>query len=168
MEKITFDLDIYSYQIDCATQVHNAVYINWMEIGRLKLLAAIGLPIQTLISQGTIPALASTTITYKTPLFLSDRVWVQLWLSTLGYTSVVMLFRFYNAGSGAQNLQNLVLAAEGSQRIMFVDKDSLKTKRFSRREKDAFLPYLEVKPIEDIDLLPKRPRFRTAVNRSNK
>jgi acyl-CoA thioester hydrolase len=49
MKKITFDLDIYFYQIDCSTQVHNAVYINWMEIGRLKMLDAVGLPISTLI-----------------------------------------------------------------------------------------------------------------------
>jgi acyl-CoA thioester hydrolase len=44
MKKINFDLDIYSYQIDCVGQVHNVAYINWMEIGRLKMLDAIGLP----------------------------------------------------------------------------------------------------------------------------
>jgi acyl-CoA thioesterase FadM len=66
MKKITFDLDIYSYQIDCAGQVHNAVYVNWMEIGRLKMLEAVGLPLTTLISQGSYPALAQTTIAYKT------------------------------------------------------------------------------------------------------
>jgi acyl-CoA thioester hydrolase len=168
VKKITFDLDIYSYQIDFTGQVHNAVYINWMEIGRLKLLDAVGLPISTLVSQGSIPALASTTIAYKTPLFQSDRVWIEMWLSALGYASAVMCFHFYNAGSNTENLRNQVLAAEGYQRSMFVDKDTLKSKRFTRQEKDAFLPYLEDKPMDNIDLLPKSPRFRAEVSRSNK
>jgi acyl-CoA thioester hydrolase len=168
VKKITFDLDIYSYQIDFTGQVHNSVYINWMEIGRIKLLDAVGLPISTLVSQGSIPALASTTIAYKTPLFQSDRVWVEMWLSALGYASAVMRVNFYNAGSDTENLRDQVLAAEGFQRSMFVDKDTLKSKRFTRQEKDAFLPYLEELPMEKVDLLPKSPRFREAVSRSNK
>jgi acyl-CoA thioester hydrolase len=167
MKKITFDLDIHSYQIDTAGQVHNAVYINWMEIGRLKMLDAVGLPVTTLISQGSYPALAQTTIAYKTPLFLSDRVWVEMWLSALGYSSTLMRFQFFNAASKTENIREQVMAAEGYQRSMFVDKDSWKTKRFTREEKDAFLPYVEVQPIDDIDLLPKSPRLRVAVSRSN-
>jgi acyl-CoA thioester hydrolase len=167
VKKITFDLDIYPYQIDCAGQVHNAVYINWMEIGRLKLLDAVGLPINNLLKQGSVPTLAHTAISYKSPLFLSDRVWVELWLSALGYTSAVMRFQFFNAGSNPENLRDQVMVAEGYQRSMFVDKDSWKTKRFTREEKNLFLPYVDVQPIEEIDLLPKSPRFREAVSRSN-
>jgi acyl-CoA thioester hydrolase len=168
MKKITFDLDIYSYQIDCAGQVHNAVYVNWMEIGKLKILEAFCLPITTLISQGSYPALAQTTIAYKTPLFLSDRVWVEMWLSALGYSSTVMQFQFLNTASKTEDIREQVMAAEGYQRNMFVDKDSWKTRRFTREEKDAFLPYVEVQPIEDVDLLSKSPRLRMAINRSNK
>lgn len=168
MKKITFDLDIYSYQIDCAGQVHNAVYINWMEIGRLKMLDAVGLPISTLISKGSFPSLAQTNITYKTPLFLSDRVWIEMWLSSLGYTSAIMRFQFFNASSNTGNVRDRVMAAEGYQRSMFVDKDTWKTKRFTREEKDAFLPYVEMQPMDEVDLLPKSPRLRVGVSRSNK
>jgi acyl-CoA thioester hydrolase len=168
MKKITFDLDIYSYQIDTVGQVHNAVYVNWMEIGRLKMLDAVGLPMTSLITQGSYPALAQTTITYKTPLFLSDRVWVEMWLSALGYSSTVMQFQFFNTASKTEDIREQVMAAEGYQRNMFVDKDSWKTRRFTREEKDAFLPYVEVQPIEDVDLLSKSPRLRMAINRSNK
>ncbi len=168
MKKITFDLDIYSYQIDFTGQVNGTIYINWMEIGRVKLFEAIGLPISTLLSQGSIPALASTTIAYKTPLFQSDRVWIEMWLSALGYASAVMRFNFYKAGSNNEKLHEQVLAAEGYQRSVFVDKETLKSKRFTRQEKDAFLPYLELQPMDEVDLLPKSPRFRAAVSRSNK
>jgi acyl-CoA thioester hydrolase len=168
MKKVTFALDIYSYQIDFTSQVSSTVYINWMEIGRVKLFDAIGLSINTLLSQGSIPALVSTTIAYKTPLFQSDRVWIEMWLSALGYASTVMRFNFYKAGSDTEKLHEQVLAAEGYQRSMFVDKETLKSKRFTRQEKDAFLPYLELQPMDDVDLLPKSPRFRAAVSRSNK
>jgi acyl-CoA thioester hydrolase len=167
MKKITFDLDIYSYQIDSLGQVNNAVYNTWMEIGRFKLLDAMGLPLSTLISQGSLPSLANTTICYKTPLFLADRVWVEMWISALGYASAVMRFNFYNSAPDTKNTQDRVLAAEGHQRTMFVDKESLKPKRFSRQEKDAFFPYLDVKPMDEIDLLPKSPRVSASLKRSN-
>jgi acyl-CoA thioester hydrolase len=160
MKKITFDLDIYSYQIDCTGQVHNTAYINWMEIGRLKMLDAIGLPIGTLISQGSIPTLTHTTIAYKTPLLLSDRVWVETWLSAIGYRSVVMCFDFYNAAFNTEDLQDQILVADGHQKNIFVDKDTLKPKLLTRKEKDAFLPYLKVKPIDNVDLLPRHPHLQ--------
>jgi acyl-CoA thioester hydrolase len=168
VKKIIFDLDICSYQIDCVGQVHNAVYINWMEIGRLKMLDAVGFPITTLIAQGFYPALAQTTIAYKAPLFLSDRVWVEMWLSALGYSSTVIHFQFFNAASKTENIRDQVMVAEGYQRSMFVDKDSWKTRRFTREEKNAFLPYVEVQSIDDIDLLLQSPRLRVAIGRSNK
>jgi acyl-CoA thioester hydrolase len=159
VKKITFDLDICSYQIDYAGQVHNAVYINWMEIGRLKILDAVGFPISTLIAQGSYPALAQTTITYKAPLFLSDRVWVEMWLSNLGYSSAMMQFQFFNAAPETKSILERIMVAEGYQRSLFVNKDSWKTRRFTREEKDAFLPYVEIQRIDDIDLLPKSPRL---------
>jgi acyl-CoA thioester hydrolase len=91
-----------------------------------------------------------------------------MWLSALGYASAVMRFNFYNVGCDAENIRDQVLVAEGYQRSMFVDKDTLKSKRFTRQEKDAFLPYVEEQPLENINLLPKSPRFRAAISRSNR
>jgi acyl-CoA thioester hydrolase len=156
MKKITFDLDIYSYQIDCVGQVHNAIYINWMEIGRLKMFDAIGLSPSILMSQGSIPFLAHTSIFYKTPLFLSDRVWVEVWLSSIGYRSIVMCFNFYNAASKTNTLRDQILVADGYQKNMFIDKDSLKPRLLTRNEKKAFLPYLKEKHVNEIDLLPRK------------
>jgi acyl-CoA thioester hydrolase len=158
MKKINFDLDIYSYQIDCIGQVHNAAYINWMEIGRLKMLDAIGLPFSALISQGSIPALDQTSITYKSPLFLSDRVWVETWLSAIGYRSIVMCFNFFNSAFDAEKLRSQTLVAEGYQKNVFVNKDSHKSRLLTREEKNAFLPYLKEQSIDKTDLLPRQPR----------
>jgi acyl-CoA thioester hydrolase len=156
MKKINFDLDIYSYQIDYFGQVHNAIYINWMEIGRLKMFDDVDLSGSALISQDSIPLLVHTSILYKTPLFLSDRVWVEAWLSSIGYRSIVMCFNFYNSASNTNTLRDQILVAEGYQKNMFVDKDSLMPRLLTRKEKKAFLPYLKEQPINEIDLLPRK------------
>ena len=44
-ETLTFREPVHSFQIDFNRHVSNIVYIQWMEIGRLKLLEACGLPL---------------------------------------------------------------------------------------------------------------------------
>ncbi|MGJ5676417.1 MAG: acyl-CoA thioesterase [Nostochopsis sp.] len=135
MEKIAFDLDVYSYQIDFIGHVNNAVYIQWMEIGRTKLLETVGMAIHEIFDQGFVPVLVHTSITYKSPLYLSDRVQVELWLSELRNASAIMQFRFYNSQQ--------VLAAEGLQKGLFVDKQTMRPRRLYSEERALFVPYLD-------------------------
>ncbi|MFQ4139853.1 acyl-CoA thioesterase [Nodosilinea sp. PGN35] len=134
MQKLIYDLDIYTYQIDFAGHVNNSVYIHWMEIGRIKLLEAVGMPIHTALKQGIAPVLVETNIVYKLPLYLGDRVQAQIWLSELRNASAVMEFRFYNG--------DRVLVAEGMQKGLFVDTKTNRPKRFTPDERASFLPYL--------------------------
>ncbi|PSN14417.1 acyl-CoA thioesterase [filamentous cyanobacterium CCT1] len=136
MQKLTYDLDVYTYQIDFAGHVNNSVYIHWMEIGRIKLLEAIGMPIHEVLKQGLAPVLVETNIIYKLPLYLGDRVQVQIWLSELRNASAVMQFRFYNG--------NQVLAAEGVQKGLFVDVKTMRPKRLSVEERTSFSSYLNL------------------------
>ena len=136
MQKLTYDLEVYTYQIDFAGHVNNSVYIHWMEIGRIKLLEAIGMPIHEVVNQGIAPVLVETNITYKLPLYLGDRVQAQLWLSELRNASAVMQFQFYNGDQ--------VLAAEGVQKGLFVDVKTMRTKRLSLEERASFASYLNL------------------------
>lgn len=135
MGKIVFDLDIYTYQIDFAGHVNNSVYIQWMEIGRMKLLETIGMPTHEVMKQGFTPVLVHTSIDYKSPLYLGDRVQVQLWLSELRNASAVMQFHFYN--------QKDKLVAEGLQKGLFVNAKTMRPKRLLPEERALFIPYLE-------------------------
>lgn len=135
MQKIIFDLDIYPYQIDFIGHVNNAVYIHWMEIGRTKLLEAIGMPIHQVSQQGFAPVLTHTSISYKSPLFLNDSVRVKIWLSELRNASAIMQFRFYNGED--------TLAAEGYQKGLFIDKETMRPRRLKSEERSLFLPYLD-------------------------
>jgi acyl-CoA thioester hydrolase len=134
MQTLTFELPIYTYQIDFVGHVNNAVYVQWMEIGRHKLLEAVGLPIEQIAEEGIVPILASTEITYRAPLFLGDRVRVDMWLSELRQASARIEFRFYRNGE--------TLAASGSQRGLFVHRDSMHPHRWTPEIRAAFEPYV--------------------------
>ncbi len=134
MQKVCFELEVYPFHIDFIGHVNNIVYVQWMEIGRTKLLEAVGMPLHEILQQGFAPVLVQTQITYKIPLFLGDRVRVELWLSELRQASAVMQFHFYNA-------QN-ALAAEGWQKGLFVDRATLRPRRLRSEERALFLPYV--------------------------
>ncbi|MGL4621860.1 acyl-CoA thioesterase [Chroococcidiopsis sp.] len=131
---IFFDLEVYSYQIDLLGHVNNAIYIQWMEIGRTKLLEVVGLPTPEIVKQGFAPVLVHTSITYKSPLFLGDRVSVNVWVSQLKNASAIVQFRFHN--------QEKILAAEGLQKGLFLDLHTMHPRRLSPEEKALFAQYL--------------------------
>ena len=143
MKKICYDLEIYTYQIDFIGHVNNSVYIQWMEIGRIKLLEAIGLPTQEIAKQGFVPVLVHTEIVYKSPLHFGETVRIELWLSELKNASGIMQFRFYNGES--------LLVAEGRQKGLFVDWKTMRPRRLRSEEKALFLPYLSSESIADSD-----------------
>ncbi|MBD2103676.1 thioesterase family protein [Leptolyngbya sp. FACHB-261] len=134
MAIISFELPIYTYQIDFIGHVNNIVYIQWMEIARMKLMEAIDLPVHQAHAQGFVPVLVHTEITYKNPLYLGETVRVELWLSELRKASAQMEFRFYNS-------QN-ILAAEGRQRGLFVTHATMRPRRLGAEEQALFTPFL--------------------------
>lgn len=134
MQKISFDLDIYPYQVDFMGHVNNSVYIHWMEIGRTKLLEAVGMPLHVLLKQGFGPVLTHTSITYKAPLHLGDRVHIELWLAELRNASAKMQFHILNT--------HKAIAAEGIQKGLFVNINTMRPRRFLPEERAVFLPYL--------------------------
>ncbi len=136
MRKVSFDQEIHTFHIDFLGHVNNGVYVQWMEIGRTKLLEAAGLATHEILKQSFAPLLVQTTITYKVPLYLGDQVHVEVWLSELRNTTGIIQFRFYN---GSQ-----VLVAEGYQRGLFVDTKTMLPRRLLPEERALFLPYLNV------------------------
>ena len=75
-----------------------------------------------------------TSITYKLPLYLGDRVQLELWLSELRNASATLQFRFHNSQQA--------LVAEGMQKGLFVDKKNMRPRRLLPEERALFVPYL--------------------------
>src|SRR5688572_1128855 len=121
MQKVTFDQEIHTFHIDYLGHVNNGVYIQWMEIGRTKLLEAAGMVTAEIFKQSFAPLLVETHIAYKLPLYLGDHVHVKVWLSEMRNTTGILQFRFYN-GQGTR-------VAEGNQRGLFVDTKTMQPRR---------------------------------------
>jgi acyl-CoA thioester hydrolase len=134
MQKISVNLEVYTYDIDFAGHASNIVYIKWMEIARIKLLEAIGLPTHEIAKAGFIPVLLRTEINYKKPLFLGDRIQIDLWLEELKNASAVMGFEITNQAGE--------LAADGQQKGIFFDTTTQKPRRLTPAERALFQPYL--------------------------
>lgn len=130
MSKIVFEQQVYSFQIDYVGHVSNIVYIEWMEIGRTKLLEQIGLPLNFLAEKGIAPILVHTDITYKKALYVDEKVKIEIWVSELQNASATMKFNFYN--------EKGELAAFGSQRGLFIHRDRVKPYRLNPDERIAF------------------------------
>lgn len=128
MDKVVFELPVYTFQIDFVGHVSNIVYVEWMEIGRAKLLDAMDLSIDQIAAKGIAPVLVSTQIDYREPLFLGDSVRIEVWISELRQASARIEFRFFKEGD--------VLVATGSQRGLFVHRDSMRPYRMTREMRE--------------------------------
>ena len=136
MNKLYFEETIYTYQIDFVGHVNNINYIRWMENGRVRLLEAMGLPVTTIAEkEGILPILTETSITYKKPLFLQNKVKIAIWISRLNNASAIMEFRFWN--------EKEELCATGWQKGLFIDSKTMKPIRLTGKAKEAFEKFLD-------------------------
>ena len=134
MKTITIEPEIYSYNIDAGRHVSNIVYVQWMEIGRLKMLEEIGLPVYQLEKEGIAPALTHTDIHYRKPLYLGDSVRVELYLSELRKISGRIRFTFYRGEDE--------IIAEAEQEAVFFNLETKRPYRLTAQQRERFMPYL--------------------------
>jgi len=130
MSKINFEQEVFTYQIDYVGHLNNIIYIEWMEIGRTKLLEFIGLTFDKLEAENIAPILVSTEIHYKKSLYLSEKVKIEVWVSELKNASAIMSFNFYNSKNE--------LTAYGFQKGLFINRVSNKPHRLSPEQKKLF------------------------------
>lgn len=136
MKKVIFTENIHTYHIDFAGHVSNIVYIQWMEIARLKLLESVGLPVHEIVKKlGLLPTLIRTEVQYHKQLFLGDTVRIEVWLSRLRNVSANMEFRFYNG--------NNELTVSGTQTGLFIDKKSHRPTPLDKKSVACFKQYLD-------------------------
>jgi acyl-CoA thioester hydrolase len=128
--KLKLELPIYTFQIDFSGHVSNVVYIQWLEICRLKLLEHAGFPVHREAASGLLPVLTDTEISYRKPLYLGDTARAEAWLSELGGASAWVEYRIYN-GDGD-------LCARARQRGLWIDAATKKPRRFTKEQRERF------------------------------
>jgi acyl-CoA thioester hydrolase len=107
---------VRTYDIDFAGHVSNIVYIRWLEDLRLEMMNKY-LPLSELLSRGQAPVLRSTTIDYKHPITILDKVRGCMWMSEMESVRMTLQAEFYKGDT---------LAATATQTGVFID---LQTKR---------------------------------------
>lgn len=112
MDTITFDLEIYPYHIDFVGYVSALTYVQWLEMGRIKLLEAVALPLEQLMTLEFFPLLTHTQLDHQDQLRLSDRVTAELWLSAISPNRLTVQQQFYTA--------QRELVAIGTQQLQFI------------------------------------------------
>jgi acyl-CoA thioester hydrolase len=135
VRKVSFEQPVYTYDIDYAGHVSNIVYLRWMETARAKLLEAAGKPVQELLREGIVPILAGTTIEYRRPILLDDRIRVEIWLSRMQGATARIEVRFFDDDGR--------LAATGWHRGVFINAETKRPVRVPTVLRSALEPFLE-------------------------
>jgi len=133
MAFLTIEPEIYTYDIDFNNHVSNISYIRWMEIGRLKLLEKNRKAMHEIQSQGFVPVLTRTEISYKKPLLLGDKVPVETGIPKLRNISATLVFRFMCGDE---------IIAEGEQDALFISVETRKAYRLTEEQRRCFEAYI--------------------------
>lgn len=84
------EIQIRFNDVDALGHVNNAVHVTWFELARIRFFDdTVGGDIDW-EREGMI--LAHTSISYKTPIYLKDRIEVQTWFSKSGTTSFELMY----------------------------------------------------------------------------
>lgn len=114
----TFRLQVRSYELDVYNHVNNAVYINWLEHGRCKMLQDRGLNYTSIIDNWGVQYMTvRTEIDYRHPLHLGDDVEVSTQIERVGNTSVTL-------GQKVAKVGHTEPAAQARVVIVFTDASS--------------------------------------------
>ena len=131
MGKVTFEQTVHTFQIDINRHVSNIVYVQWLEIGRTRLLEAIGRPIESMHERGFFAILVETWIKYVEPLHFPDTVRIEVWVSELTHVSAWMEFRVLSGKTGR-------VVTRARQRGVFVGAESNRPYRLTAEDRRTF------------------------------
>lgn len=113
-----FRLEVRSYELDIYNHVNNAVYINWLEHARSKLLQDKGLNyISITKAWGVRFMTVRTEIDYRRQLILDDQVEIHTSVTKIGNTSFTLRQDVFRRGEDAP-------AAEARVVIVYTDAKS--------------------------------------------
>lgn len=114
----TYEVEVRSYELDVYNHVNNAVYINWLEHGRSKLLQDKGFDYMSIIKDWNVQFMTvHTTIDYHSAMKLGERATVSTQVDKVGNTSITVAHAITRLGDNTP-------AAKARVVIVFTDVNS--------------------------------------------
>ncbi|NNM53408.1 MAG: acyl-CoA thioesterase [Spirochaetales bacterium] len=101
MPPFTYRFRARPYDCDAYGHVNNAVYLHYLEMGRLELVRAQGLDYQQLVVQGFGIWVAQAQLTFLAPALPEEELELEIFPSHLGAATVEMSHRLYHVGGSA-------------------------------------------------------------------
>jgi acyl-CoA thioester hydrolase len=131
MGKVVYREEVHTFHIDINDHVNNAVYVQWLEVGRTRLLEAARLPIEAMRDRGYLPIVVETWIQYRAPLAFPDTARIEVWIHELTHVSAWIAFHVHSERTGK-------LVARARQRGVFVDAATNKPYRLGEADRASF------------------------------
>jgi acyl-CoA thioester hydrolase len=114
----TYELEVRSYELDVYNHVNNAVYINWLEQGRSKLLQDKGFDYMSVIRDWNVHFMTvRTEIDYHSALKLGQRAVVSTTVDKFGNTSITIAHQVTRVDESTPAVKAKVV-------IVFTDADT--------------------------------------------
>ncbi|MBZ0136462.1 MAG: acyl-CoA thioesterase [Planctomycetes bacterium] len=114
----TYEVEVRSYELDVYNHVNNAVYINWLEHGRSRLLQDKGFDYLSIIRDWNVRLMTvRTEIDYHSPMRLGDKAVVSTRVDKIGNTSINIAHAITRAGEESPCAKARVV-------VVFTDADS--------------------------------------------
>lgn len=131
MPKVVYREQVHTFHVDINDHVNNAVYVQWLEVGRTRLLEAAGLAIEAMQERGYLPIVVETWIQYRQPLSFPDTARIEVWISELTRVSAWIAFHIHSERTGK-------LVSRARQRGVFVDARTNRPYRLADEDRSGF------------------------------
>ncbi|WIA22115.1 hypothetical protein OEZ85_004456 [Tetradesmus obliquus] len=114
-------MEVRDYELDQFQVVNNAIYASYVQHGRHKALASLGVPVEQFQQQGILMALSELSLSYKAPLRAGDTFYVTTAIAQVSAARLVIDHTVQQV-TGHQGAQDKPVAAcQATATVVFLD-----------------------------------------------
>lgn len=127
--------DVRYYETDLMGIVHHSNYVRYFELGRVQMLADMGLPIHEIEKAGIMLPVVSVECHYKLPTKMGERLKVVSRIEKIPMAKMEIKNEIYS--------QNGELACYGTVVLGFIHSDTRRPTRAPKSLIDKIIPYFD-------------------------
>lgn len=138
MKKVRAEIEVRYQETDQMGVVYHANYLVWFEIGRTKLIEALGFKYAEMEKYGVVSPVIEVNVSYKKPVRYGEKVYIDTWIEKYDGIRTVYGYNVLNA--------NEDIVVTGETKHVIVKKDTFRPLSLRKAFPDwheAYLTYLK-------------------------